>query len=228
MIAEGSTATDPRTGHKVILKGGKWVDMGSVRMQDTLPQPDTDSLKQLTDDLYEKQLLAQRANEFMQRNAKTATGPGLADIHLPFIGDIGSPVRAYQDIFDQKNAANRQQMESIGNQTWVNMRPAGSGQMRMPEVEGFKQAFPNVENFGPANQDIAQRLNDEARQAAVKLNFVQDYVRSGRGSVANALSAWGSPGQQQMQPQQQSPFAAPGPQQGAPPSGAGFRILSVE
>jgi hypothetical protein len=239
MIAEGQTATNPQTGHRVMFKGGQWVDLGSAQMQAKAPPHDQQLLDELTKELSEKQMLAQRANEFMQLNKKTATGPGYGEVHVPFMGSF-SPGEWAQNFLDQKGAANRQQMESINNQTWVNMRPAGSGAMRMPEVHGFQQAFPNVTNFGTANQEIAHRLNDEAQQVAQKMNYVQQFVRAGKGTATDALAAWtaatGNAPPSQQQPQGQAmPGQPPQPmplQQGAvaqpPAPQAGFKILSVE
>lgn len=206
--AEGTTATNPATGQKAVFKGGQWVVLGSPNMQqgaNALSDADSKTLTSMSADLLQKQELARRATQFMSLQNQgdgISTGPGYGSIGVPWI-DFGSPgqaLRTMADKFTGDNQAERlKTMQGISNQTWVELRPQGSGPIRGYEAEGFKQAFPNITNWGTSNSDITKRLNNEANDEAKRVAFVNAFVNSGKGGVAQALAAYGT---------QQTPMSA--------------------
>lgn len=185
-IPLGSIADGPQGPMMLTDKG--WVLQGSPQS----PMNDVDS-KALADALQqasEKNMLARKSQQFMDDNQNVGTGPIYKNHELPFhLGDINLG-EAWQNTFSPKTAAQLQDMDSISNSAWTLMRPQGSGPMRMPEIEGFQQAFPNIANWGPANQSINQRLQTDAQYENAKTKFVQDFINGGRGNFADAVQLW--------------------------------------
>jgi hypothetical protein len=224
--AEGATATNPQTGQKAVFKGGQWVVLGTPQMQQgatAMSEADKKALTDMNADLLQKQELARRANQFMSMQKQgngVATGPGYGDMSIPFpfmehgipLGAPGQMLRTVVDGLTGDNQAERlKAMQGVSNQTWVELRPQGSGPIRGYEAEGFKQAFPNIANWGTANQDITTRMNNEANDAARRVAFVNQFVNQGKGGVADALAAYGT---------KQTPMQATLPK-GQPPQGGG-------
>jgi hypothetical protein len=188
----GSVLRDPRTGEQIELTEKGWVTHGQ---QMPLPEADQDAMKRLHQDALDTQYLDQKAQQFIQGmdpqkpgQGSFATGPiykpgphiPLVDIQLP------NPVHGIVGAQDPRLG----NLESITNQTWVHMRPEGSGAIRGYEAGDFKRAFPNVEQWGPANQEIAARLHQDALIASQKLQFIDSFIRSGHGDYAAANAAW--------------------------------------
>lgn len=167
-------------------------------------------LTEMQQDAEAKRTLAQRAGEFMAQQNQgggTATGPGYGHINIPLIGDLGSPGQFFRSILDKATgddqAQRLQTMDSIANQTWPLLRPAGQGRLLQTEADAFKKAFPSTQNYGTSNEDITKRLTSEAQQANARVNFVRQFIASGRGGVNEAAAAW----QAQNSPQQQQAAA---------------------
>lgn len=189
MPYEGQTGTAP-DGTKVVFRGGKVYPIAqdpkaNPNAAKVAPQ-DEKILGSLAAEAVQRQHLASRAQQFMQvqgtgKNA-VATGPAYGDITLPLVGNI-NPVEGIAKIFNPR----LNQLDSINNQTWPELRPIGSGPMRNTEVGGFKTAFPSTANWGEQNQQIAKRFQDEAAEATRKAQFVSQFVRSGKGSASDAL-----------------------------------------
>jgi hypothetical protein len=218
MIAEGTVADGPN-GQTAVFTGGKWIVQGSPAMSAAIPKPDQDALAQMNQDLIAKQALATRAQQFMAAQGTgpnaVATGPIYGHIKLPLLGDLGSPGQLVRSMIDgvtgDNQAARLQSMDSIANQTWPLMRPAGQGRLLQTEAAAFKKAFPSTENWGQANQAAAARFQKEAADAAAQTTFVQAFVNGGKGSVADALKAYGT------QPKGAAP-AGPSPTAAATPT----------
>jgi hypothetical protein len=191
----GSKYWDPNTGHVIVLTPQGWATQNSPQMP--ISQGDQTGLDSLTQQTQQAQQLAQKANQFMQLQGRgqnaVATGPGYEPIHIPIpvIDGINlNPTRTLTDIFAPKLAAKLGDLDSVSNQAWTGMRPPGSGPMRMPEIEGFKQAFPNTDNFGQTNADVTDRLNQDAQIASQKLQFIDSFIKAGQGNYADANAAW--------------------------------------
>jgi len=218
-FAEGATATNPQTGQKAVMKGGKWYVIGSPQMLDSLPEADKKTLGELQQDVMIKQELSRRADQFMslqKQNGGTATGWGYGDLKVPFTNiDLGSPgklIRGAADAMTGDNQASRlTNLEGITNQTWTDMRQIGSGPLKSFEAPGFKQAFPNTSNFPDANQGIADRMRTEAQDAASRASFITDFLMHNRGSMADAVKTFGL--------QQRLPTMAGGQGRAAAPKG---------
>lgn len=172
---------------------GAVTGMPSVKLQ----SDDTQPLAELGKDLITKQLLAQRAQEFMSRQGKgpsaVATGPAYGDVPIinHVIPNIG---RAFQTVREGLglggDALPLGKMDAINQATWSAMRPPGSGPIRAFEAEAWKRAFPNTANWGTTNQDIAQRNVADAAEAAKKLRFVQQFVHAGKGSFGEGMAQY--------------------------------------
>lgn len=223
--AEGDIADGP-SGSTAIFTGGKWVVQGSPQMP--LPQGDDTALKELQAQANDAAWLAHKAQQFkaMQGGQDSVqTGPMFADVGIPHLAENINPIPMIANAMDHRVG----QLESISNQAWAHMRPTGSGGLKAPEIEGFKQAFPNIGNWGGENNGIADRLQDDAANAAVKLKFIDNYIRNGQGTYADANAAWvqrqDRPGPQmppppmQMVPNPQSPLGvSPAPGVAPPPA----------
>lgn len=184
-IAYGQTATDPTTGHRIVLTPQGWVALGSQQMQ--LPEADSKSMEALQQQAQDAQFLDQKAQQFIKGmdprrpgQGSFATGP----VYTP-IGEF-NPVATYVGSHDPRMG----DLESITNQAWVHMRPQGSGAIRGYEASAFKDAFPNVTHWGPENQAISDRLHQDAVIASQKLGFIDNFIRSGQGDYAAANAAW--------------------------------------
>jgi hypothetical protein len=197
--AEGAIADGPN-GQTAVFSGGKWVVQGSQQMP--LPQGDEDAIKRLHSEADDASFLDYQSGRFMRDmgsgKSGVGTGPGYNVIEIPHVIDNINPARMIGERLDPRLG----DMQAITNQTWVHMRPTGSGRLMQPEVEGFQQAFPNIENWGGVNGKIADRLHENAMIAANKLQFIDNFIRSGKGTYADANAAWqmmgnglGGPGQ---------------------------------
>lgn len=215
MIAEGTKAFNPQTGQTAVFTNGKWAVQGSQNVP--LPQADDKAMEALQTQAQQAQSLDQKAQQFMrgmdpQRPGQPgfATGPALKhDFEVPLVHmDVANPIHAWVNARDPRLGA----LESVTNQAWTAMRPAGSGPMRMPEIEGFQHAFPNVEQYGPTNQGVANRLHQDAVIASQKLQFIDQFIRGGHGDYAGANAAWQAQGGGMNGPetQQQAPITPDG------------------
>lgn len=223
-IPIGSTATDPATGHKIVLTEKGWQELGNQQMP--LPDADAKSMEALQQQAQEAQYLDQKSQQFIKGmdpqkpgQGSFATGPGyFGGIPVPFSHgtEIPNPARAIVGMTDPRMGA----LESLTNQAWVHFRPPGSGAVRGYEAGDFKQAFPGVEHWGKENQQIAGQLHQDAQIANQKLAFIDGFIRSGHGDYAAANQAWAAAGsgmgQQQAPPQPQQPPAMPPPMQMQP------------
>lgn len=195
-FAEGTIIKNPQTGQRAQRRGGKWVLLGSSEAMRGLPAADEKALTDMTANAQQRAHLAERSRQFMEAQRAgggTATGPVYGPIEVPFLGNV-NPMEGLSKIINPK----LQVMDSINNQTWPELRPTGSGPMRNTEVAGFKTAFPSTANYGTSNAEIDTRLQREAREANLQTTFVNEFVRQGKGTVADAntaFSAWkASPG----------------------------------
>jgi hypothetical protein len=173
----------------------------------TLAPEDQKALEGMTTALAQKQRLAQNANEFMRVQGNTALGPIYGDMHdvgwLPHVPNVmRNVVQPLADAMGGGHTAQTlQQLDAINNKTWTALRDPGSGPIRNYEAEGWKKAFPNTNNYGETNAQIAKNLNDDYNNHVRMTQFVTSYVRSGKGGVADALAAFNS----QPTPQAQAP-----------------------
>ncbi len=219
MIPLGTTAYNPQTGHQIVLTEKGWTDAGSPQMAASMSPSDQEGIGKLQGDASDAAWLAQKANQFRQiqqgRGGDDVTGTGgqFHEVHIPIplLDKVNlNPSAAIAAAWNSRIG----DMESVSNQAWTHMRPSGSGPMRMPEIEGFQQAFPNIENPAQTNSDITGRLNQDASFAAQKLQFIDSFIRQNRGTYADANAAWQAA---QMAPGNGSVLYGQGsPQQGQP------------
>jgi hypothetical protein len=206
-IPIGTVAVNDQTGHKIVLTDKGWQELGNQQMP--LPEADSKVMESLQGDVQQKQWLDQKAQQFIKGmdpqkpgQGSFATGPGYSNIPIPFMhGDIPNPVAGAVGLADPRMG----DLKSITNQAWIHMRPEGSGAIRGYEAKDFKAAFPSVEHTGPTNQQIAERMHQDALVASHKLQYIDQFIRSGHGDYAQANAAW----QQQFGGGQPPPQQAP-------------------
>lgn len=219
-IPIGTKAVNDQTGHQIVLTEKGWQELGGQQMP--LPQADEDAIKRLHQETQDAQFLDQKGQQFIQAmdphkpgQGSFATGPAYGAVSIPHLAENINPLPTAVGAMDPRMG----DLESITNQAWVHMRPAGSGAIRGYEATDFKDAFPNVTHWGPENQQIALRLHQDALIAAHKLQFIDSFIRSGHGDYASANAAWqanfGNPQVAAQQPAQDAP--PPQPSAGPPP-----------
>lgn len=223
-IPLGTTATNHQTGQKVVLTAQGWVPVGNQQMP--LPEADQKAMENLHQQAQDAQYIDQMSQQFIRGmdpqkpgQGSFATGPALTDgWEVPFLHvDVPNPIHGYVNATDPRLG----NLEGITDQTWVHLRPSGSGRMLQSETEGFQRAFPNVENYGQANQQIAARNHLNAQIATQKLAFIDNFIRSGNGDYAAANNAWQQAYGGNLA-QQPPPVPAPMPMQPNPQSPLGY------
>jgi len=173
------TAINPQTGERIAWNGSAWIPMG----QKAPPQPEMtaslDAISSARADRDRYRNVVERLGKFDELNRRTSTGPLLADVNLPFVGNIGSPARGIASMVNPRMAADYQQMEAISSELAPSMRVAGSGASSDRDVAMFKAALPGVDKFGSANQAIS---NDyRARLAKAQQRFDELQAQYGQG-----------------------------------------------
>jgi hypothetical protein len=152
---------------------------------------DQDAIAELRKDVEGRRLLASRANEFVTKMGNFATGPAYGGIHIPLTHSEFAPIKSVMSLLpDSGNKID--ELDAISNSTWQDLRQQGSGGIRGFEAGGWKQAFPNIENYGPANVAIAKRLTAEQRQKEAELAFKEGWLQKYGSLSANggADAAW--------------------------------------
>lgn len=216
MLQEGKTGTDPN-GVRVIVRGGKIVPLaqadnmaatgrlapGGPVMNDA--PPEREALVAIRDGARKAQDVAAQADQFLSLNRKTGTG-GLRSLKIPFTNmGVGSIVGM--------NDPNWNDMESITSKVAPAMRTPGAGSSSDLDIKMFKQSFPNVDNLGPTNTKIRDRLRAEATEKAAYADFADQWFAQ-NGTLLGADVAW--------RKQKTAAKAAPAPSSG------GFKYLGPE
>ncbi len=197
------SAVNPQTGERIVWNGTQWVSAG----QKATPQPEMtaslDAIATARADRDRYRNVVDRLGRFDEINRRTSTGPLLADVELPFIGNIGSPGRLIASAVNPKLASDYQQMEAITSELAPAMRIPGSGASSDRDVAMFKAALPSVDKFGSANQAISQDYSQRLATAQRRLDELEAQY-SGRRSVigSNAAPAPQGGGQRRLSPQE--------------------------
>lgn len=152
---------------------------------------DQKKLEALRETVAQRRHMATRANEFVQKMGNVATGPGYGGFKLPFAEDETAPVADIAEMIPGIGGK-LQDLNAITNSTWAELRQAGQGPIKGYEKGDWKQAFPNIANWGPTNVSITQRLNDEAAQSERELAFNEAWIQKYGSLSANggADAAW--------------------------------------
>lgn len=156
------TAINPQTGERIGWNGQAWIPLGSKAPSQPEMTASLDAIATARGDRDRYRNVVDRLRRFDEINRRTSTGPILADINLPIVGNVGNPIRGAVAAINPKMASDYQQMEAIASELAPAMRIPGSGASSDRDVAMFKAALPGVDKFGSANQaiseDFAQRL----------------------------------------------------------------------
>ena len=163
---------------------------GMKQVGSAVASPEDDAaLKAMVAALPQKQTLATGAQQFMNAEGATPTGPRYGA--LPVMGgDLQTGLRKNLARSDPALESKLEQMEAINSQNWALMRPPNSGRILDVEARAWKNAFPTIQNMGPANAAIAKRLQDEYADKSNEADFVQNYVHTGQGGYPAGTAAF--------------------------------------
>lgn len=202
-LAEGQTGTAP-DGTRVIVRGGQVVPLAPRK---ALPTTEQTALQAARDQATQAEMVARKAGEFQEINRRQGTG-GYVGLNLPFglggVSDIMSK-------FDPDISA----MDSISAQVAPQMRPPGSGSSSDKDAAMYRRSFPNVDNLGPANTQIAQRLSGDAAKSRARASFLERWAAE-NGTIAGGDAAF----EQSYRPAATQAQARPAARQASPASAA--------
>lgn len=207
MYREGQTATNPKTGQKVVFRNGQWVNAGMAapgqRPMRLSPQEQI-QLKEARESANMFGEIAGQAQQFVDLNRKAGTGPIYKLPGAEFVGETLNP--------------NVAQMNALTARMAPAQRVPGSGNTSDRDLAMFLKAVPNVDRPGPANAAIAKDMQGMASKRRERAIFLDNYARQ-NGTLVGAEEAY------QASLNQRRPTSQ-GRQ--APRKSSGFRILSVE
>lgn len=215
MYREGQTATNPKTGQKIVYKGGQWVNAGaptaapSARRLAPREQMQLDEVRTAARSQDEA---ARMAEQFVDINTRQGSGqlwaiPGVAKVAGAFDPDIA-------------------QMNALTSKMAPAQRVPGSGTTSDRDLSLFLQAVPGMDRPGPANAAIAKQARADAKRRQDYAAFLDRWA-SEKGTLLGAEEAW------QNQQRQPNAFAPAKPAARAQPKapaaqGKGWKVLSVE
>lgn len=176
MYREGQTATNPKTGQKIVYKGGQWVNAGAgpPRPGKLTPQEQI-QLKEAREGSEAAQDFARQANLFVDLNRKSGTG--LVN-KIPFVSELRSA-------FDPNIA----QMDALTSRMAPQQRVPGSGTTSDRDLALFLKAVPNLDRPGEANAAIARDMTATAKRRAERAAFLDRWAAE-RGTLLGAEEAW--------------------------------------
>lgn len=202
MYREGQTATNPKTGQKIVYKGGQWVNAGGAAPRPGRLSPQEQiQLQEARQGAETAQEFARQANVFVDLNRKSGTG---MINKIPFVSEVRAA-------FDPAVA----QMDALTARMAPAQRVPGSGTTSDRDLALFLKAVPNIDRPGPANAAIAADMSATAKRRAERAAFLDRWAAE-RGTLIGAEEAWAA--SQRRAPQKK-------PQR---PAGGGYKILSVE
>lgn len=194
MYQEGQTATNPKTGQRIVYRGGYWVsaDGASGVPAKMVPDVDQQALDRARQEAEAARFQSRAAQQFLQYNRETGTG-GLRNtqIGLPWGGGNIIDVPAIM----RQNSPNWGAMEGLTAAAAPRNRVPGSGATSDFETRMMIAGFPSVDKRGDANSLIASRLANEDARARARAAFFDTWTkRTGSLNGADAaFSAWWTP-----------------------------------
>lgn len=181
MYKEGQTATNPKTGQRVVYKGGQWVNAGTAapgvgggRAPRLTPQEQI-QLKEAREAAQMSQDFSRQANNFVDLNRKAGTG---MIYKVPFVSEIASS-------FKPEVA----QMDALTARMAPAQRVPGSGTTSDRDLGLYLKAVPNIDRPGPANEAIAQDMTATARERASRATFLDSFAQQ-NGTLMGAEQAY--------------------------------------
>lgn len=172
---EGQTATNPKTGQKVVYQGGMWVAVQGQDKSKLVSPVERSSLDQAQKDAQNAIGVLGDLTRFQDVNTSTPTG-GLGG--LPIIRDI-------REKFDP----NVQQLAEITARIAPAQRQPGSGTTSDRDLALFLQASPGVTRNKTSNDAIVERGRGEAVRRQQYADFLDKYARE-NGTLNGAEAAF--------------------------------------
>lgn len=178
MFNEGQTATNPKTGQKIVFRGGQWVNAGtapgSVSAKRLTPQEQI-QLKEAREAAGTSDEAARMAEQFVELNKQQGSGqlwaiPGTAAVAGAFDPEIA-------------------QMNSLTAKMAPAQRVPGSGTTSDRDLSLYLQAVPGMNRPGPANAAIARQAREDAQRRADRAAFMDRYAAE-RGTLQGADEAY--------------------------------------
>lgn len=198
MIAEGQTATNPKTGDRVVYQGGQWHALPKAGSevadpnapgasflstpagQQKLSPQDNAFLSKGRTATQQAQSMRADANRFLDLNTQVGTGGILNQI--PVVrGAVKAVGRAINPKFGE--------MEAISEKLTPAMREAGSGAMSDRDVEMYRASTVSVDKLGPTNHAIARVIDAGTRRQGDYQAFMEEWARR-NGGLVGAQEAW--------------------------------------
>jgi 4-alpha-glucanotransferase len=211
MIQEGQTATNPKTGQKIVFKGGQWRLLQgapgaapAAPMSKLSPQEQTQlgDLRQSAQTFGE---IADQAGKFVELNRGAATGP---IYKIPFADAVGE--------FFNPNVA---QMNALASRMAPQQRMPGSGTTSDRDLALFLKAIPSTERMGAANEAIATDMRGMADKRRQRAYFFDQFAQQ-NGTLRGAQEAF-----DRMWAQRQ---AAPKPKPVTKPQAGSWKVIGEE
>lgn len=179
MYQEGQTATNPKTGQRVVFRGGQWVNAGmapgAARPPPRLTPQEQIQLKEARESANSFGEIANQADQFVRLNRKAGTGPVYRIPGAEFIGEALNP--------------NVAQMNALTARMAPAQRQPGSGTTSDRDLSLFLKAIPNVDRPGEANAAIARDMRQMADRRAQRAQFFDRYAQE-RGTLLGAEEAF--------------------------------------
>lgn len=172
---EGQTATNPKTGQKIVYQGGFWVSAGQQDRSKMLAAPEQRSIEEARASARDAVGVLGDLTRFQDINAGVQTG-GLVNNAVNFVkGKLGDP--------------NIQQMDEIKARMAPQQRVPGSGTTSDMDLRLFLQATPSAANSRETNTAIIERGRQEAVRRQQYADFLDQYARE-NGSLNGAEAAF--------------------------------------
>lgn len=178
-IVEGQTATNPKTGEKIVYQGGKWYPVGAAgraapAARRLAPQEEI-QLKEARESANMFADVTTQAARFGELNEKAATGPIYKIPGAKTIGGFFNP-----DI---------SRMEALTARMAPAQRVPGSGTTSDRDLALFLKAVPDVERMGGGNAGVIEDMRGLTEKRQARAYFLDRYAQQ-NGSLKGAEEAF--------------------------------------
>lgn len=176
MYREGQTATNPKTGQKVVFKNGQWVSAGgAAKPVGRLTPQEEIALRDARESANMFADVTAQAERFGQLNEKTATGP---IYKIPGAKAVGA-------FFDP----NISRMDALTARMAPAQRVPGSGTTSDRDLALFLQAIPSVDRMGSGNAGIEEDMRMLTNKRQARAYFLDRYAQQ-NGTLKGAEEAF--------------------------------------
>jgi hypothetical protein len=168
------TATNPTTGHRIVLRNGRWEPMSPDKEGPSWTPQDREQLAAERGKLQTATRVSEAADRFLQHNYERGTGGPGSDFMIP---------RWWQP--------NRQAMEGLSAEmVRANIQPGTSSTMNSnAEQDLARSQYLSVQNAGPLNRKRAEELSRERFRQTERFNAMDQWLKE-RGSLTGFEQAW--------------------------------------